>query len=114
MKKLVELGKNDKFIAYSLGIPISAVPRAKDGAVSQIMKCEHCGKEILRLHTRQKWCSDECKYAARELRKKDRPAKHCIVCGNILDGQKRYFCSEECKKIKHTSELNENALHLHD
>lgn len=55
--------------------------------------CQHCHVEIL---TTNKYCSNECKWAAR--RKETSP---CITCGNPVphrahNGVKRKYCSQDC------------------
>lgn len=58
--------------------------------------CPHCRKQFVRSCNSQKYCSEKCRTAAIEKRKKS--IAKCAFCGKKFEITKiRKYCSDECK-----------------
>ena len=70
------------------------------------IKCKNCGQEFEpTCHiTRQKFCSDECRFAYNNAKRHytDVPLDICPGCGDMVEqtgerGRRRRFCSDKCR-----------------
>ena len=71
--------------------------------VKQSFICEQCGKEFTSTQTRSKYCSNNCKCAARRKSGVDNIIKICVDCGGEYTAnkyQKTKYCPV-CKNKKH-------------
>ncbi|NET72104.1 MAG: HNH endonuclease [Sphaerospermopsis sp. SIO1G2] len=68
----------------------------------KVKTCQHCGAEyVVKLNVaNSKYCSNNCKSAARRAMKKDNVEMPCLVCGTLFLTNKyepRGACSKECR-----------------
>lgn len=74
--------------------------------------CENCGKEYETHHTKQKYCSNECRAEARVGTKTNhkREEKICKLCGKTFMGtyQSKY-CSDDCRSKSRSVEPDKIA-----
>lgn len=92
------------------------------------MKCKFCGKEFVKQHNSQKYCSEECSHEAKKLqdavnskktytRKKKNKREiraTCEYCGKqfIKHHGNQKYCSKTCADNKNR-ELNNDAANKH-
>lgn len=72
--------------------------------VEKTFVCEHCGKEFTSTQTKSRFCSNNCKSAARRKSGVDDVTKTCSKCGKEYTAnkyQKTKYCPL-CKGEKHT------------
>lgn len=96
----------------------AALKQAKQQNEPQTQICKNCGKEFVVMPGRR-YCSDECKEAARaqrlDARKNPLNGLFCKICGKPLTGKQSMFCSPECERKrgradkKHIPRICENC-----
>lgn len=80
--------------------------------------CQQCGKEYQtrNLHGRDKFCSNNCKSAARRKSGVDKEIRHCVICGIEIFVNK-YLATKHCKrcakKLHHTEEARKKISAKH-
>ena len=69
-----------------------------------LRKCAYCGNQTIRAHTRTKYCSKECRDAARLAA---RPRKDCPQCGAefIPKSNRTVYCSRDCANAAHSERM---------
>lgn len=62
--------------------------------------CPHCSTQYARRHPRQRYCSDGCREAAKNARRRNAPEpKPCKACGNeFIATRTMKYCSLPCRK----------------
>lgn len=79
----------------------AALKQAKQQNEPQTQICPNCGKEFV-VTPGRRYCSDECREAARAQRLDDRKnapnGLFCKICGKPLTGIQSMFCSAECER----------------
>ena len=62
--------------------------------------CHQCGKKYLTVNTKQKYCSNECRYNSRQILKNQ--IRKCVVCGAEFTPKVRtaQCCGWACAHIK--------------
>ena len=96
----------------------AALKQAKQQNEPQTQICPNCGKEFV-VTPGRRYCSDECREAARaqrlDARKKALNGLFCKICGEPLTGKQSMFCSPECERKrgradkKHIPRICENC-----
>ena len=96
----------------------AALKQAKQQNEPQTQICKNCGKEFVVMPGRR-YCSDECREAARaqrlDARKNPLNGLFCKICGKPLTGKQSMFCSPECERKrgradkKHIPRICENC-----
>lgn len=78
--------------------------------------CGHCGNPVERLYPLARYCKDECREAASEIRRRARLAearhKTCGVCGKVFDGPRRdaKFCGPACKQRAYRGRVTDSQV----
>ena len=69
------------------------------------MTCEHCGTEFAAHKPGQRYCTERCRKAAENRRRKNKYRqghleKNCLICGKVFTvvHNADKFCSAVCKK----------------
>lgn len=96
----------------------AALKQAKQQNEPQTQICPNCGKEFV-VTPGRRYCSDECREAARahrlDARKNAPNGLFCKICGKPLTGKQSMFCSPECERKrgradkKHIPRICENC-----
>jgi predicted nucleic acid-binding Zn ribbon protein len=74
--------------------------------------CVICSKSIPK--RRRKYCSNECRYQAKQIRRDaKREKKFCIICNNPRPKGSAFYCSIECvKKARNARQRKYNKKHI--
>lgn len=72
--------------------------------------CEVCGEEF-ETSRPAKYCSEDCKKEARNLRVTPKVSKVCPICGTEFKGtSKDKYCSDECYELAHLRMTKDNRF----
>ena len=70
--------------------------------------CKYCGKNFIYRYRRNEiFCSADCRV---KFHHKSPKEKHCAVCGNSMDVQKRKYCSDECSRLANIRNVKKRQL----
>lgn len=69
--------------------------RPRTGRARKGFNCRVCGRKIISIPHRRRYCSQACRIAARR-----RGPIPCVVCGAPLVRNQTKVCSSECRKAR--------------